>query len=105
MVLLVWFALHQMEEAATARRERDAALSQSTLNAGTGAIADRVGSERVIIIQQAEEQASAVEQIPSDDIPPDVLAAWRSGLRDVDSIDPIAERPAELQGAVSGTEP
>jgi hypothetical protein len=104
VIILVWFALHEREEAARERARADGAVAQSNLNTDTATIADRVGSDRVIIIQKAEETAHAVEAIPSDDIPANVLVAWRAGLRDSAS-GPDTEHPGELPADVQEPQP
>jgi hypothetical protein len=105
LILGVWYVLHLREEVARQAARADAAVMQSGVDENTAAITDRVASERVIIIQAAEEKASAIEAIPSDDIPADVLAGWRDGLRDTRAGRTDPDRPDELPGAVRGAEP
>lgn len=104
-IIFVWFALHWREEGIRQKARADSAELQSHVDTGTAAIGDRVGSERVIIIQQSEEKASAVEAIPSDDIPADVLSGWRGGVRYASGSRANPDGSAELPGAVSEPEP
>lgn len=69
------------------------AETQSTLNAETGAIADRAGQATTRIIIQSETLAHAVETAPGGDtpIPPAVRAGWSDaigGMRERAAADP-----------------
>jgi hypothetical protein len=104
-VVFVGVALHWREEAARQRARADAAVLQSGVDTSTAAIADKVASDRVVIITQAEERADEVEAIPSDDVPADVLAAWRGSLRYAGGQRANADGSGELQGAVPEPQP
>jgi hypothetical protein len=72
---------HLKHVAEKAKAQTEAATQSANLATNTVRITEHFHTTETIIREKAEEQAHAVEQIPSDDVPADVLDSWRLGLR------------------------
>lgn len=78
--------LNLAEKRAKAAETRAAGAEQSAAMAtNTVHIIERYHDKETVVREKAEESAHAVEAIPSNDVPADVLGAWRDGLRNVRS--------------------
>lgn len=71
---------HMSRQVAEANARAVAAENAASLATAQVQIVDRYHTKTETIIKDAEDDADAVAAIPSDPLPPDVLAEWRSSL-------------------------
>jgi hypothetical protein len=74
---------HLRTEVAVARTRAQAAESAAAMRSVETKTIEQFHHDTKIIRETVEKEADAVEAIPSDNLPADVLAAWRGGLRNV----------------------
>jgi hypothetical protein len=84
---------HLKHVADKAKAQTEAATQSSNLATNTVRITERFHEKETIIREKAEEQAHAVEQIPSDDLPAGLRDAWLGGLHNVDASAGSTNRP------------
>lgn len=79
-----WFGLTK-KRADAAEVQAKTSQQQSNLATNTVHIIEKYTTTERVVTQRAEDQAHAVQAIPSDDLPAAVRDGWVAGLRDIDA--------------------
>lgn len=80
----LWLYVSQLQgDLKAATNRADTAERQAQLATNTIQITERFHTTERVVSAKAEEQADAVQAIPSDELPSDVRGLWVSGLRNV----------------------